>query len=96
MAKVVAEGANELERVVFPSPAIGTRRSEPPYHLNEFLKEHCKVEKLEATVAQQQKESQSIATRQQKEVDAARALNQKVNDKVELNKPAPQTIADNQ
>jgi hypothetical protein len=73
MAKVVAEGANELERVVFPSPAIGTRRSEPPYHLNEFLKEHCKVEKLEATVAQQQKESQSIATRQQKEVDALKA-----------------------
>ena len=41
--------------------------------LNEFLKEHCKVEKLEATVAQQQKESQSIATRQQQEVDALKA-----------------------
>jgi uncharacterized coiled-coil protein SlyX len=41
--------------------------------------------------------------KQQKEIDALkaelkeqRALIQKVNDKVELNKPAPQTIADNQ
>jgi hypothetical protein len=42
MAKVVAEGANELERVVFPSPAIGTRRSEPPYHLNESSKNTAK------------------------------------------------------
>jgi hypothetical protein len=62
MAKVVAEGANEVERVVFPGRAVGIRRGgEPPYHLNEFFKEHRKVEKLEATVAQQQKESQSIA-----------------------------------
>jgi hypothetical protein len=41
--------------------------------------------------------------KQQKEIDALkaelkeqRALIQKGNDKVELNKPAPQTIADNQ
>ena len=100
MAKVVAEGANELERVVFPSPAIGTRRSEPPYHLNEFLKEHCKVEKLEATVAQQQKESQSIATRQQKEIEALAATVkeqasqiQKVSAQLELQKAAPRDVA---
>jgi hypothetical protein len=46
MAKVVAEGANEVERVVFPKPRHrDTKGVEPPYHLNEFLKEHRKVEK---------------------------------------------------
>src|SRR5882724_2960829 len=67
--------------------------------LNEFLKAHRKVEKLEATVARQQKETQSIAAQQQKEIQALAAivkkqalLIQKVNDKVELNRPAPQTV----
>ncbi len=68
--------------------------------LNEFLKEHRKVEKLEATVAQQQKESQSIATRQQKEIEALAATVkeqasqiQKVSAQLELQKAAPRAVA---
>ena len=52
--------------------------------LNEFLKEHRKVEKLEATVAQQQKQ-----------IEALTAGLQKVSDKVEMTKPSPQLVADN-
>jgi predicted RNase H-like nuclease (RuvC/YqgF family) len=68
--------------------------------LNEFLKEHRKVEKLEATVAQQQKESQSIATRQQKEIEALAATVkeqasqiQKMSAQLELQKAAPRAVA---
>jgi hypothetical protein len=68
--------------------------------LNEFLKEHRKVEKLETTVAQQQKESQSIATRQQKEIEALAATVkeqasqiQKVSAQLELQKAAPRAVA---
>ena len=78
--------------------------------LNEFLKEHRKVQEqqaaiteLKSTVAQQQKESRSIAAQQQKEIQPLAAslkeqaaLIQKVNDKVERNKPAPQTVLNNQ
>ena len=49
--------------------------------LNEFLKEHRKTEKLEATVV-----------RQQKQIDALIAVVQKVGAQLELNKPAPQTV----
>jgi hypothetical protein len=48
--------------------------------LNEFLKEH-------RTVQKQQKEIDALKA----ELKEQRALIQKVNDKVELNKPAPQT-----
>src|SRR5213078_3078494 len=41
--------------------------------LNEFLKEHRKVEKLEATVAQQQKGSQAATAEQQREIRALTA-----------------------
>jgi Chaperone of endosialidase len=41
--------------------------------LNEFLKEHRKVEKLEATVAQQQKEFQTFAAEQQSQIQALTA-----------------------
>jgi trimeric autotransporter adhesin len=52
--------------------------------LNEFLKEHRKVEELEATVS-----------RQQKQIDAlARGL-EKVNNQLELSKPEPRTVANN-
>jgi len=46
--------------------------------LNEFLKEHKKVEQLE------------------KQVEALTAGLQKVSAQLELNKPAPQTVANNQ
>jgi hypothetical protein len=71
--------------------------------LNEFLKEHRKVEKLEAAVAQQQKEFQATVAQQQREINALTAsfkeqaaLIQKVSDKVELNRPAPQVAENNQ
>ena len=57
--------------------------------LNEFLKEHRKVQKLEATVAQQQKDF----TARFKQLDSKI---QTVNDKVELGKPAPRTVENNQ
>ena len=57
--------------------------------LNEFLKEHKKVQNLETTVAQQTK-GMEVLTAQLKE-QAAQI--QKVSAQVEVNKPAPQTVA---
>jgi Chaperone of endosialidase len=53
--------------------------------LNEFLKEHRKVEELEANAAQQQKQ-----------IEALTAGLQKVSAQLELNKAAPQTVQNNQ
>jgi len=53
--------------------------------LNEFLKEHRKNEEQEATIA-----------RQQKQIEALTASLQKVSAQLELNKPAPQTVVNNQ
>ena len=53
--------------------------------LNEFLKEHRAVQ-------EQQKEIDALRG----ELKEQRAFIQKVNDKVELNRPAPQTVASNQ
>jgi hypothetical protein len=64
--------------------------------LNEFVKEHRKVEKLEATVAQQQKELESKIALQQKQIEALTAGLQKVSAQLELNKPAPQVAENNQ
>ena len=52
--------------------------------LNEFLKEHRKVEKLEATVA-------NLVTT----VKEQAAQIQKVSAQLEMSKPAPQTVATN-
>jgi hypothetical protein len=67
--------------------------------LNEFLKEHRKVEeqgrkeqKLEATIAQQQKEIKALAASLKEQVLRL----QKVSDQLEMSKPAPQMVADNQ
>lgn len=75
--------------------------------LNEFLKQHRKVEELEATVAQQQKDFrstsaqqqkdyQAIATHQQKQIETLTAGLQKVSAQIELSKPAPQVAVNNQ
>ena len=53
--------------------------------LNEFLKEHRKTEKLEATVV-----------RQQKQIEALTADLQRVGAQLELNKLAPQTVKNNE
>ena len=57
--------------------------------LNEFLKEHKKVEELEAKLAQQQKDFTARLKEQDSKI-------QNVSDKVELSKPAPRTVENNQ
>jgi hypothetical protein len=78
--------------------------------LNEFLKEHRKVEEQEKTIAelksnaakqdaiiaQQQKDFQATAVRQQREIEALTAGLQKVRDRLELSKPEAQTVLNNQ
>ena len=50
--------------------------------LNEFLKEHRKVEEQASQIAQQQKQ-----------IEALTATVQKVSDQIALSKPAPQLVA---
>jgi hypothetical protein len=57
--------------------------------LNEFLKEHQKVE-------QQRKDFEAAIARQQKQIEALTAGLQKVSAQLELSKPAPQTVVNNQ
>ena len=71
--------------------------------LNEFLKEHKKVEEqqgtiaqLKSTVAQQQKCFEAKLAQQQKQIEALTAGLQKVSAQLELSKPLLQTIANNQ
>jgi Chaperone of endosialidase len=52
--------------------------------LNEFLKEHRKVQELEANAA-----------KQQKQIEALTAGLQKVSAQLELNKPAPEMVSNN-
>jgi hypothetical protein len=64
--------------------------------LNEFLKEHRKVEEQQATITQ----LKSTVARQQKDFEAAvaelKGQIQKVSAQLELNKPAPQTVLNDQ
>jgi hypothetical protein len=60
--------------------------------LNEFLKEHCKVQELQATLAQQQKTFESKLAGEQKQIDALTKGLQKVSAQLEVSKPAPQTV----
>jgi hypothetical protein len=71
--------------------------------LNEFLKEHRKVEEQEATIAQLKKELQATAAHQQKQIEALTAGLQKVSAQLaaaspsrgglEATKPAPQVVS---
>jgi Chaperone of endosialidase len=70
--------------------------------LNEFLKEHRKIETLEARMVEQDKDYQANACRQQREIDSLKAaLNeqaaeiQKVSAQLEASKPAPQVVLNN-
>ena len=60
--------------------------------LNEFLKEHRKVQELQANAAQQQRNFLA----QQKQIEALTAGLQKVSAQLELSKAAPQTVLNNQ
>jgi hypothetical protein len=64
--------------------------------LNEFLKEHRTVQEQKATIAQLRQDLQSRLAEQQKQIEALTAGLQKVSAQLELNKPAPQIVADNQ
>lgn len=86
--------AEEVEKV---NPALIVRdKDEKPYSvrydqvnamlLNEFLKEHKKVQALEASLVQQQKNFEH----QQKQIDALTAGLQKANAELKLSKRAPQ------
>jgi uncharacterized coiled-coil protein SlyX len=71
--------------------------------LNEFLKEHRKVEEQQTKLAEQQStiaelkaavaKQQVANTQQQKQLEALTATIQKVSDQVALSKPAPQLVA---
>jgi hypothetical protein len=56
--------------------------------LNEFLKEHCKVEQLEATAAQQAKEISTLSSALKEQA----AQIQKVSAQVEMSRPSPQMV----
>ena len=75
--------------------------------LNEFLKEHRKVEEQGETIAQQKKDFASELARQQKnfaeklaqqqqQVEALTVAVRKVGDRQQLNKPSLQLAASNQ
>ena len=57
--------------------------------LNEFLKEHSKVEKLEATVAKQHKDFEAALA-------DLRGQIQKVSAQLEVSKAVPKTVLNNQ
>jgi hypothetical protein len=91
--------AEEVEAV---NPDLVVRDKEgKPYsvrydQVNEFLKEHRKVEEQQATILQLKQDFQSRIAYQQKQIEALIAGLQKVSAQLELNKPAQQTVADNQ
>jgi len=60
--------------------------------LNEFLKEHHQVQEQEATIT----DLKSTVTQQQKQIEALTTGLQKVSAQLELNKPAPRTVLNNQ
>ena len=64
--------------------------------LNEFLKEHRKVEKLEATLAQQQTSFESKFAYQEKQIEALATGLQKVGAQLELSKTSSRTVLNNQ
>jgi hypothetical protein len=67
--------------------------------LNEFLKEHCKVETLEATVTKHEvaaAKQEAKITQQQKQIDALTAGLQKVRAQLEVAKTARQVVESDQ
>ena len=60
--------------------------------LNEFLKEHRKVEEQEATIAQLKRDS----AEQRKQIETLIAGLQKVSDQFELSQSVPRTVVSNQ
>jgi hypothetical protein len=63
--------------------------------LNEFLKEHKRVQAQQATISQLKQDLQATAARQQKQIDALTSGLQKVSAQLEVSKSAPQTVLNN-
>ena len=71
--------------------------------LNEFLKEHRTVQELKSTVAkqeakiaQQQKDFQSKFAEQERQLKALTSGMEKVSAQLEVTRPAPRTVVNNQ
>jgi len=64
--------------------------------LNEFLKEHRKVEEQEASITQLKQDFQSKLAEQQNQIKALISGLEKVSNQLELSKPAPQIVRNNQ
>jgi hypothetical protein len=63
--------------------------------LNEFLKEHRKVDEQQATIAELKKELEANAARQQKQIETLTAGLQKVSAQLEVSNPAARTVLSN-
>jgi hypothetical protein len=61
--------------------------------LNEFLKEHCKVQELSATVARQENDFQRTVAELTARLEEQASQIQKVSAQLELSKPVPRTAA---
>jgi hypothetical protein len=64
--------------------------------LNEFLKEHRRLEILQATVVRQQTEFAAQIVQQQKQIERLTAAVEKVGEQMELSKSAPQLVVNGQ
>ena len=67
--------------------------------LNEFLKEHRKVQEQEATITQLKStvaKQEATAAHQQKEIEALTAGLQKVSAQIQMSRSAPQIVLNNQ
>jgi Chaperone of endosialidase len=64
--------------------------------LNEFLKQHRKVEQQDATIEQQRKDFQAAIAQQQKQIEALTTGLQKMSARLEVSKPATQTVLNKQ
>jgi uncharacterized coiled-coil protein SlyX len=67
--------------------------------LNEFLKEHRKNEEQQAIIMQLKStdaKQEAIIAKQQRQIEALAASLQKVSAQLEVNKPAPQIVLNNQ
>jgi replication initiation and membrane attachment protein DnaB len=63
--------------------------------LNEFLKEHRKVEEQEATITELKKNFRATVAQLTTRLDEQASQIQKVSTQLELNKRAPQTVSNN-
>jgi uncharacterized coiled-coil protein SlyX len=67
--------------------------------LNEFIKEHRKVQEQETTIAQLKStlaKQETVEAHQQEQIEALTAGLQKVSAQLEASKPAPQVVNNNQ